>query len=66
LVAGPEVLDKLPPNIPQLASFHLPASETGRPIFITALGNDVVVFDPVMRILRYFTALSVPKEEHKP
>ncbi|MDR2756717.1 MAG: hypothetical protein LBC20_13520 [Planctomycetaceae bacterium] len=57
VVAGPEVLDKQPPNIPQLASFHLPASETGRPIFVTALGNDVIVFDPVMRVLRYFTAI---------
>jgi hypothetical protein len=66
VVAGPEVLDKKPPNIPQLVSFHLPASETGRSVFITTLGNDVVVFDPVMRIIRYFTALSVPKEEHKP
>jgi hypothetical protein len=63
IVAGPEVLDKQPPNIPQLVSFRLPASETGRSVFVTARENDVVVFDPVMRVIRYFTALSVPKEE---
>jgi hypothetical protein len=65
IVAGPEVLDKQPPNIPQLVSFRLPASETGRSVFVTTLENDVVVFDPVMRVIRYFTALSVPKEEHE-
>lgn len=63
IVAGPELLDKQPPNIPQLFSFRLPASETGRSVFITTRENDVVVFDPVMRVIRYFTALSVPKEE---
>ncbi|MDR2440572.1 MAG: hypothetical protein LBE12_14515 [Planctomycetaceae bacterium] len=57
VVAGPEVLDRKPPNIPQLASFHLPASETGRPVWVTTLENDVIVFDPVMRVLRYFTAI---------
>ncbi|MDR0338553.1 MAG: hypothetical protein LBI18_15890 [Planctomycetaceae bacterium] len=66
VVAGPEILDKRPPNIPQLASFHLPAIDTGRPIFITTVRNDVVVFDPIMRVLRYFAALSTPNEEHKP
>ncbi|MDR2705454.1 MAG: hypothetical protein LBC02_06720 [Planctomycetaceae bacterium] len=65
IVAGPEVLDKQPPNIPQLVSFRLPASETGRSVFVTTIENDVVVFDPVMRVIRYFTALSVPKEERE-
>jgi hypothetical protein len=54
VVAGPEVLDRQPPNIPQLVSFHLPASEAGRPVWVTTRGNDVIVFDPTMRVLRYF------------
>ncbi|MDR1962757.1 MAG: hypothetical protein LBQ50_03155 [Planctomycetaceae bacterium] len=65
VVAGPEVLDKPPSNIPQLALFRLPPSETGRPIFVTTLGNDIIVFDPVMRVIRYFTALATPKEDHE-
>jgi len=58
VVAGPEVLDKPPQNIPPLASFHLPASDTGRSVFVTVLENDhIAVFDPVMRVLRYFIPL---------
>lgn len=55
VVAGPEILDMKPPNIPQLESFT-PAMLSGdKEIFIAAVHDDfIVVFDPQMRVARYF------------
>jgi hypothetical protein len=59
VVAGPEVLDKIPANIPQLELFRLPASENGRHVYVTAMKNDnIVFFDPAMNVIRCFVPLT--------
>ncbi len=62
VVVGPETLDTKPPNVPQLDSFP-PAMLGGeKEVFIAAIhDNYVVVFDPVMRLARYFIPIQLEK-----
>lgn len=57
-VAGPEVLDRKPQNVPQLESFRLTAVHNDRTLFLGAMsGKEIAVFDPVLRVVRRFMPL---------
>lgn len=61
VVAGPEVLGKKPLNIPQLLELPAVSGEDKKSLYVAALDNDdVIVFDPVWRIVRIFVPAKSP------
>lgn len=65
IVAGPGLLDTRPKNIPQLSDWMLRSvsDNNDRPVFIAAIDREaILVFDPVLRIVRCFMPSSVSKE----
>ncbi len=64
IVAGPEILETKPANIPQLADLpgRTVSENNARPVSIAIVGkSSLLVFDPVLRIVRYFVPLNIQK-----
>lgn len=60
IVAGPELLDTKPGNIPQINSlpFRTINESNEKPVFISYVGKDsILVCDPVFHVVRYFTPI---------
>ncbi len=56
VVAGPEILGRKPQSIPQLAAITPSSEDEKRTVFVAALENgNVLVFDPLWRIVRLFS-----------